>query len=462
MENPNMRIEKDSLGDIEVPKNALYGPQTQRAIQNFTISGLTLPRAFIQALGFIKGSAAAVNASLQLLPPDIATAIIDAADAVANGIYDAHFPVDVFQTGSGTSTNMNANEVIATLASQQNHGTIHPNDHVNMGQSSNDVIPAAIHISCSIMVKQQLLPALKKLKNTIATRKNELKSIVKTGRTHLMDALPITFGQELGGWEAQILAHEHQIKTALTAMHTLTLGGTAVGTGLNAHPEFGQRMADHLSKKTGIPFIPSPNYFMGLSSQDAAVSFSAKLRGIAVTLTKISNDLRLMNSGPLTGFAEIALPALQPGSSIMPGKVNPVIPEAVMMAAAQVFGLDTTIALAGLSGNFQLNTMLPLIAYNLLQSIQLISNSMIALAEKAIAGFTVQEAHIQEQLSRNPILVTALNPIIGYEKSAEIAKRAYQEGKPIKEIAQAMTNLSSSVLEQLLDPSSLTLTILHL
>lgn len=457
LEHPSeTRIEKDSLGEVKVPKKALYGAQTQRAVDNFSISGLTMPRPLIHALAHIKAAAAKVNSELNLLKPQLAHAIILAAESVANGEYDDQFPIDVFQTGSGTSTNMNANEVIAHLASQQSNHTIHPNDHVNMSQSSNDVIPAAIHISCSIEAQRHLMPSLQLLADTIAKRAYELNDRVKTGRTHLMDALPLTFGQELSGWETQIRQNISNMTALLPLLHTLTLGGTAVGTGLNAHPEFGQRVCQTLAHKINIPFKPSPNYFMGLSSQDSAVAFSGQLKGAAVSLTKIANDLRLMNSGPLAGFSEIALPTLQPGSSIMPGKVNPVIPEAVLMAAAQVFGNDTTISLGGLSGNFQLNTMLPVIAHNLLMSIQLIANSARALSLKAIEGFSVNTAHIEEQLSRNPILVTALNPIIGYEKGAEIAKRAYQENKPIQEIAQEMTTLTPKELARLLDPMALT------
>ncbi len=455
MNNDKIRIEKDSLGEVQVPIHALYGAQTQRAIDNFPISHLTLPRPFLKALADIKAAAATVNADLQLLSPEMATAIIEAAVEVATGMHDNQFPVDVFQTGSGTSSNMNANEVIAHLASKKCQQPIHPNDHVNMSQSSNDVIPAAIHISCCVQAQSQLLPALTLLADTIEARSHELETVIKTGRTHLMDALPLSFGQELSGWEAQIRENIRSIKSSLQRLYALTLGGTAIGTAVNAHPEFGLRIAKVIARKTDIPFVPSPNYFMGLSSQDAAVEFSGKLRGVAVSITKISNDLRLMNSGPLTGFAEINLPALQPGSSIMPGKVNPVIPEAVCMAAAQVFGCDTTIGIAGMSGNFQLNTMLPIIAYNILLSMQLMANSATLLATKCIAGFTVNKSHIDKQLTFNPILVTALNPIIGYEKGAEIAKRAYQEGKSIKEMTKAMTDLSAEELDNLLDPKKL-------
>lgn len=456
MDKKETRIEKDSFGEVRVAKEALWGAQTERAIENFPVSGLTFPGPFIQALGMIKAAAAKVNADLQLLDVSIAKAIIDAADSVSLNQYDDQFPLDIFQTGSGTSTNMNANEVIARLAHLRTGLEIHPNDQVNMCQSSNDVIPTAISLSCSLQIHRFLLPALRHLDLVISERANELENVVKTGRTHLMDAVPITFGQELGGWAFQIRESVHRIEATCPRIQALVIGGTAIGTGMNAHPEFGQRMVIELSNQTGIPFTPHHNYFAGMSSQDSVVELSGQLRVIAVSLTKISNDLRWMNSGPLTGLSEIILPAIQPGSSIMPGKVNPVIPESVTMACSQVIGNDATIALSGLLGNFQLNTLLPVIAYNSLQSLQLISNSCRILADKAIHGFKVNLSHIQEQLSRNPILVTALNPVIGYEKGAMIAKRAYQENRSIFEVAQEMTDLSAETLERLLDPKTLT------
>jgi fumarate hydratase class II len=454
--NLETRIEKDSMGELKVPKDALYGAQTQRAIDNFPISGLTIPRSFIRALGLIKGAAAKVNVDLKLLKPDIAKAIIDAADSMIDGQYDAEFPLDIFQTGSGTSSNMNANEVIARSASLKTNLPVHPNDHVNMSQSSNDVIPTAIHVSCSLDVKNMLLPALHHLHKIILERAKKLENTVKTGRTHLMDAMPLTFGQELSGWATQIQHNITRITEVLPRLNALAIGGTAVGTGINAHSEFGKQVSIELYNKTQILFTPHANYFMALSSQDTIVELSGHLRVIAISLSKMANDLRLMNSGPLAGFNEIVLPSLQPGSSIMPGKINPVIPEAVLMAAAQVIGNDTTISIAGLSGNFQLNTMLPVIAYNILLSIKLMSNSAIALADKAIAGFVINQEHIEQQLSFNPILITALNAIIGYEKGAEIAKRAYREKRSIKTVAAEMTNLSPAELDKLLDPTTLT------
>lgn len=456
MSSIKFRIEKDSMGELKVPESALYGAQTQRAVENFPISDLKMPRAFIRALGLIKAAAAESNADLDLLEKKTAEAITQAANEVANGDHDVHFPIDVFQTGSGTSSNMNANEVIAHLASAKAGFTIHPNDHVNMGQSSNDVIPTAIHVSASLLLHETLLPALLKLQQTIEHRSEELKDCVKTGRTHLMDAMPVTLGQELSGWAAQIQLGIAAVKACEPAITALALGGTAVGTGINAHPKFGAKFAKQLAKQTHVHFTTSENYFLSLSSQDAAVSLSGQLRTVAVSLMKIANDLRWMNSGPLAGLAEIVLPALQPGSSIMPGKVNPVIPEAVAMVSAQVIGNDAAIAIAGQSGNFQLNVMLPVIAYNLLQSIMLLSNAATVLADKAIAGFTVNHSRLNESLSRNPILVTALNRVIGYELGAKIAKLAYQEKRPVIDVALELTDLSRDELEQFLDPAALT------
>lgn len=450
------RKEHDSMGELQVPADALYGAQTQRAVENFPISGLRMPRGFIRALGLIKACAARTNAALGLLDQSIADAIYTAALAVAQGDYDDHFPIDVFQTGSGTSSNMNVNEVIAHLASAASGTAVHPNDHVNMGQSSNDVIPTAIHVSAALEVSEQLLPALERLASLLESRADELAGVVKTGRTHLMDAMPVTMGQELSGWATQIRHGMERLQATLPRVEALAQGGTAVGTGINAHPEFGDRIAQALAQETGIPFVASSNYFASLSSQDAAVELSGQLKVVAVSLTKMANDLRWMNSGPLTGLAEIALPALQPGSSIMPGKVNPVIPEAVVMVCAQVIGNDATVTLAGQSGNFQLNVMLPVIAYNLLQSIELLANSARLLGEQAIAGFTVNQGRLQEQLGRNPILVTALNAVLGYEKGAKIAKEAYAQGRPVIEVALEMTTLSREELERLLDPAALT------
>ncbi|HKT71597.1 MAG TPA: class II fumarate hydratase [Steroidobacteraceae bacterium] len=450
------RIERDSMGELQVPAQALWGAQTQRAVQNFPISGLAMPRAFIAALGLVKQAAARANTRLELLEAAVAQAIEAAAGEVAAGKHDAHFPIDVFQTGSGTSTNMNANEVIASLASRRLGKTVHPNDHVNMGQSSNDVIPTAIHVGAALGLRRELVPALEHLRDVLRAKEREVGGIVKTGRTHLMDAMPVTFGQELSGWRTQIEQGLERLASVEPRLLALAQGGTAVGTGINAHPQFGARFSHELAELTGVPFTAGRNYFEGLSSQDTAVELSGQLKVIAVSLMKIANDLRWMNSGPLAGLGEIALPALQPGSSIMPGKVNPVIPEATAMVAAQVIGNDATITVAGQSGNFQLNVMLPLIAYNLLESIRLLANVSRALADSAIAGFKVNATRVAEALDRNPILVTALNSLIGYEKGAAIAKKAYAEGRPIREMAQKMTNLSPEELAKLLDPAELT------
>lgn len=449
------RIEKDSLGEVKVPAKALYGAQTQRAVDNFAISGITLPARFIQSLGFIKAAAANVNAELGVLDSELAEAIYLSSLSIAQGEYLDQFPLDVFQTGSGTSSNMNANEVIASLASKRLNRPVQANDHVNCGQSSNDVIPTAIHVSASLAIQQQLLPALQLLQTAIASREIELVDQIKTGRTHLMDAMPISFAQELSAWRAQLELAQQRITDTQQRLRQLAQGGTAVGTGVNAAKNFPSLFSAKMSELTGVEFVPAGNLFAALSSQDTAVELSGQLKTLAVALLKIANDLRWMNSGPLTGLGEISLKALQPGSSIMPGKVNPVVPEAVAMAAAQVIGNDTTLTIAGQSGNFQLNVMLPVIAYNLLQSIQLLANSCSALAQTAIADFVVNSANIDAHLARNPILVTALNREIGYNKAAEIAKRAYLEGRPILAVAMDMTDLDEARLRQLLDPKNL-------
>ncbi|MFC0679256.1 class II fumarate hydratase [Lysobacter korlensis] len=450
------RIERDSMGELQVPKDALWGAQTQRAVQNFPISGRRMPREFIRALGLIKAAAADVNGRFGLLGKGAATAIRSAALRVAEGEHDAQFPVDVFQTGSGTSSNMNANEVIAALASNAGRVRVHPNDHVNLGQSSNDVIPTAIRVSSQLATTESLLPALKHLRRTIERRARALSKVTKTGRTHLMDAMPLTFGQEFGTWAAQLASAEARIEDALKRLRRLPIGGTAIGTGINADPRFGPAMAKSLSALTKSRFESADNRFEGLAAQDDAVELSGQLNALAVALMKIANDLRWMNSGPLAGLGEIELPALQPGSSIMPGKVNPVIPEAVAMVCAQVMGHHVAVTVAGQSGNFQLNVMLPLIAYDLLDSIALLSNAMRVLADQAIADLQVRNDRVREALDRNPILVTALNPVIGYEKAAAIAKQAYREGRPVLDVAREATGLPIAELKRLLDPAALT------
>jgi fumarate hydratase class II len=444
------------MGKLEVPADALWGAQTQRAVDNFPISGLRMPRRFIAALGLVKWAAAGANAELGLITSDQAVAIQKAALAVVDGEYDQQFPIDVFQTGSGTSSNMNVNEVIANIASDTLGSEIHPNDQVNMSQSSNDVIPTCVHVSAALAVQSELIPALGHLSDTIAKKADELRSVVKTGRTHLMDAMPVTLGQELDGWRSQIDHASDRLADTMKRLTALPQGGTAVGTGINAHPKFGAKVATLLAERTGVAFSQADSLFEGLSSQDAAVETSGQLRVLAVSLMKIANDLRWMNSGPLAGIGEIELPALQPGSSIMPGKVNPVIPEAVAMVCAQVIGNDATITIGGQSGNFQLNVMLPVVAHNLLQSIEILANACSTIADRAIAGFTVNQANLDRALDRNPILVTALNPVIGYEKGAAIAKKAYAEGRPVKDVAREMTDLSDEELDRLLDPAALT------
>jgi len=453
----NFRIEQDSMGQLKVPNTALYGAQTQRAVNNFPISGLTMPRSFIRALLKIKAAAAKANQELGAIAPDIADAIVAAIDKLLNDsqLMD-HFPVDVYQTGSGTSTNMNANEVIAHIASNDSGLVIGPNDHVNYGQSSNDVIPSAIHVSAAIELSAELLPALNHLALTTDIKADAIDHHVKTGRTHLMDAMPVRMSQSLASWSSQIKQNIANLQALQPVIQTLAQGGTAVGTGINAHPQFAALFNQKLSEITGLKFTMSDNFFALIGSQDTAVALSGQLKTTAVSLMKIANDLRWMNSGPLSGLGEIALEALQPGSSIMPGKVNPVIPEATAMVAAQVIGNDAAITIGGQSGNFELNVMLPMIGHNLLSSINLVANSSVLLADKAIATFTVQSDNIKQALYKNPILVTALNPIIGYELAAKIAKLAYSQQRAIVDVALEHTDLSREQLEQLLDPAKLT------
>lgn len=450
------RIEQDSMGQLEVPADALWGAQTQRAVDNFPISGRPMPAAFIRALGQVKAACARANAELGLMPDDMANAIAAAATQVAEGAHAEHFPVDVYQTGSGTSSNMNANEVIAKLADPNGTLGIHPNDHVNMGQSSNDIIPTTIQVSACLQTAEHLLPGLKALHQQLVRRATELDKVTKTGRTHLMDAMPVTFGQELSTWASQIERAMQRIGDALQRMRQLPQGGTAVGTGVNAHPEFGVHVAAQLASATGFEFVSASNKFEGIASQDASVELSGQIKTAAVAIMKIANDLRWMNSGPLAGLGEIELEALQPGSSIMPGKVNPVIPEAACMVAARVIGNDTTITVAGQSGNFQLNVMLPVVGATLLESIELLGNVARLLGDRAIATFAVRHDQINDALARNPILVTALNPVIGYEKGAAAAKQAYREGRPILDVAAELTGMDRAELEALLDPLKLT------
>ena len=455
------RIEKDSLGEIKVPAKALWGAQTQRAVNNFPISGIKMDfpftKSFVSSLGLIKDAAAKTNLRLKLISSKKAKAISKAAKEVWQEKHHHEFPIDVFQTGSGTSSNMNANEVIANLATKYAKVMVSPNDDVNMSQSSNDVIPTAIKISAHMDLTKKLMPALDELIKTIEKKADSVKGIIKTGRTHLMDAMPIDFSEELRAWSGQLNSSKEMLNILEKKFLELPQGGTAVGSGINAHKQFSKYFAQEITKLTGnkCKYIPSKNFYHELSAQDCSVQLSGELKNLAVILTKISNDLRWMNSGPLAGLSEIELKALQPGSSIMPGKVNPVIPEAVAMASADVIGNDVSITIAAQSGNFQLNVMLPVIAYNLLKSINLLSGSMEALSKKAIKTFKVNKKNLDVSLSRNPILVTALNPIIGYEKAAEIAKKAYKENRSIVEVASKETNIPKGKLKKLLDPSKL-------
>ena len=451
------RIERDSMGELEVPSEALYSAQTQRAVMNFPVSGLRMPLSFVRSLLLAKSAAAKANVTLDQIPASIGGSICDAVNTLLkSGDLLVHFPVDVFQTGSGTSSNMNANEVLATISSELAGEVVSPNDHINCGQSSNDIIPSVIHISSSIEIRETLLPALDHLVDVIKMKALEVQDYVKTGRTHLMDAMPVRLSQSLMSWASQVEEQIEAIKRIEKPLHCLAQGGTAVGTGINAHPSFATEFNKELSELTDIPFTAANNFFNYIGTQDVAVSLSGQLKSLAVSMIKIANDLRWMNSGPLAGLGEIELEALQPGSSIMPGKVNPVIPEAVAMVGAQVIGNDATITIAGQSGNFELNVMLPVIAHNLLESISILSSVSVLLADKAVKTFKVNDDKLKEALSRNPILVTALNPIIGYLKAAEIAKTAYREGRPVIDVAEELTDLSRTELEKLLDPEKLT------
>jgi fumarate hydratase, class II len=449
------RIEHDSMGELKVPADAWYGAQTHRAVQNFQISGRAMPAGFIQAVVLIKAAVAEANRSLGLLDKPRADAIARAAEMLLKEIDLKQFPLDVYQTGSGTSSNMNVNEVMAYLANRDGKAKVHPNDHVNLGQSSNDVIPSAIQVSAMLAWRNELLPALKHLQKTIVRRAKEFDKIIKTGRTHLMDAMPLSVGQEFGAYAAQLQSCIDRLNDSSKRMSSLPLGGTAVGTGINADPRMLKLACAALSKRSGVKFSAASNKFEKMAAQDHAVEWSGQLNVVAVCLMKIANDLRWMNSGPLAGLGEIELPALQPGSSIMPGKVNPVIPEAVAMVCARVMGLNHSVSIAGQSGNFQLNVMLPLIADCILESTQLLSNACMHLADKAISGIKLRPDKINAVLDRNPILVTALNPIIGYEAAAKIAKRAYAENRAVLDVAKEMTSISESKLKELLDPKQL-------
>ncbi|MEU3068608.1 class II fumarate hydratase [Streptomyces sp. NPDC006906] len=432
------RIEHDSMGEVRVPAHAKWRAQTQRAVENFPVSGQRLERAHIEALARIKGAAAKVNAELKVVDPDVAAAIQEAAAEVASGRWDEHFPVDVFQTGSGTSSNMNANEVIATLATERLGREVHPNDQVNASQSSNDVFPSSIHIAATAAVTADLIPALDHLADSLGRKSAEFADVVKSGRTHLMDATPVTLGQEFGGYAAQIRHGVERLRASLPRLAELPLGGTAVGTGINTPPGFSAAVIAEVAAATGLPLTEARDHFEAQGARDGLVETSGQLRTVAVSLTKISNDLRWMASGPRTGLAEIALPDLQPGSSIMPGKVNPVIPEAVLMVAAQVTGNDATVAAAGAAGNFELNVMLPVIAKNLLESVRLLANASRLLADRTIDGITADAERARAYAESSPSVVTPLNKYIGYEEAAKVAKRSLRDGTTIRETVLAM------------------------
>ncbi len=452
------RIEKDSLGEVQVPAGAYYGAQTERARQNFPVSGLTLPKRFLAAVAMIKGEAAAVNQELGVVPADVAQAIQQAATEVIQGRHDEQFPLDIFQTGSATSTNMNVNEVLSNRAIEILGGVIgsktpvHPNDHVNNGQSSNDVIPTAIHVSACVAIREQLEPGLTRLAEALERKAKEFDPIVKIGRTHLQDAVPVRLGQEFSGYAQQVRNALARLESVGPRLAELPLGGTAVGTGLNAHPEFAGRVIRRLADRTGIPFVPAPNRFEAMAGKDTAVEVSGALKTIAASITKIANDIRWLASGPRCGIGEISIPSLQPGSSIMPGKVNPVIPESVLMVAAQVVGNDATITIAGMSGSFELNVMMPLIAYNLLQSIEILANAAALLAERCVEGIEANRERCEELVERSLAMVTSLVPRIGYDAATEIAKESVRTGRTVREICREKKVLPEDELNEALDP----------
>ena len=456
-----MRIEKDSMGEVRVPDDAYYGASTQRAKDNFPISGIGFSRRFIWALGLIKAEAARTNAELGTYAAELAEAVAAAADKVVAGDMDEQFVLDVFQTGSGTSTNTNANEIIANLATEALGGErgsklVHPNDHVNQGQSSNDVIPAAIHIAAVAAIRERLLPALEGLAAALDAKAVEFDGIVKSGRTHLMDATPVRLGQEFSGYAAQVAKGRARVEAALPGLEELALGGTAVGTGINAPGGFAEKTIARMAERTGMPFREADNHFEAQGGKDAVVAASGALKTVAVSLFKISNDLRWLASGPRTAIAEIKLPALQPGSSIMPGKVNPVIPESVMMVAAQVVGNDAAVTWGGANGNFELNVMMPVMVHNLLQSIELLANASSVLREKCVENIEADAERASELLERNIIIITALAPKIGYDLAADIAKTAFAENRGVREVAAEKSGLSAEELEAALDLRAMT------
>ncbi len=456
----NYRVEKDSLGEMQVPHNSLYGAQTARAVDNFPISGFTLPPALIRALGLIKKHAAATNCSLGLLSEETADVICRAATEVISGALNQHFPVDIFQTGSGTSSNMNSNEVIANRAAQLlglplGSKAVHPNDHVNMGQSSNDVFPSAIHIACAEQLHKTLLPALEEMLQLLAEKVEEFDGILKIGRTHLQDATPVRLSQVFSGYARQVELSHERLSVCSSGLYELPLGGTAVGTGINTQPNFAGQTIAGIARETCLPFREATNHFEAQGAKDALVATSASLRNTATSLFKIANDIRFLSSGPRCGLGELILPAVQPGSSIMPGKINPVMAESLMQVCAQVIGNDATVALCGLSGNFELNVMMPTIAYNMLQSIELLSNAIKAFDEKCLAGLTADKQRCETLLEQSLALVTALVPEIGYDRAAALAKEAHKTGKTLRELALT-DGVDAELLDRLLDPARMT------
>jgi fumarate hydratase class II len=451
------RIEKDSMGEMKVPQSALYGPQTQRAVENFPIKGPRFGRPFIQAMGMIKKAAAETNGELGHVDATIAGAIAQAAEEVVHGKWDDQFVLDIYQTGSGTSTNMNANEVIANRATQLLNGPrVHPNDHVNFGQSSNDVIPTAIHVSARIALEEELGPALAHLGSVLESKAREFDGVMKSGRTHLMDATPVRLGQEFAGYATQVRKGIERLKRAGTELEELALGGTATGTGINMHPDFPGKTIGRLAKATGIEFREADDHFEAQGGKDAVVSASGALNTLAAGLMKIADDLRWLASGPTSGLAEITLPAVQPGSSIMPGKVNPVMSEALMMVAARVMGNHTTITIGGSRGNFELNVMMPVMAHALIESITLLTNSVRVFADRCVAGIRANEERCRELLELNPSIATALNPYIGYDKAAEVAKESAKDRKSVREVVNARKLLPADKLDRALDVRAMT------
>lgn len=451
------RIERDSLGEVRVPADALYGAQTQRAVDNFPISGRRFGRRFIQALGRLKQAAAETNAELGLLPAHMGRAIAEAAAEVADGRWDDHFPLDVYQTGSGTSTNMNANEVIAALASRRLDGErVHPNDHVNCGQSSNDVIPTAIHVSCRAALAEELIPALTRLRDALAEKARAFDGIVKSGRTHLMDATPVRLGQEFGGYARQVSKGIERLERAGEEMAELALGGTATGTGINTHPEFARRAIARVSERYGIEFREAEDHFEAQGAKDDCVSLAGALNTVAGSLMKIANDIRWLASGPTSGIAEIQLPAVQPGSSIMPGKVNPVMAEALMMACARVAGNAVVVTVAGQQGNFELNVMMPVVADALLESIQVLAGVSSAFAVRCVEGVEARPQRARELLERNPAVATALNAYVGYDKAAEVAKKAARESRSVRDVVEEMRLVAPDEIDRALDVRDMT------